>query len=75
MKAVVGMARALELGVIAEGVETAEQVECLRALGCERAQGFFYGRPGEAARITPLLRSADPAWMPASAAREPASSA
>jgi diguanylate cyclase (GGDEF)-like protein/PAS domain S-box-containing protein len=75
VKAVVGMARALELGVIAEGVETEGQVECLRALGCERAQGFFYGRPGEASRLTPLLRSADTAWAPAPSGREPASSA
>jgi diguanylate cyclase (GGDEF)-like protein/PAS domain S-box-containing protein len=59
VKAVVGMARALEMGVVAEGVETERQVQCLRELGCERAQGYFFGRPAEAAEITPLLRSAD----------------
>jgi diguanylate cyclase (GGDEF)-like protein/PAS domain S-box-containing protein len=55
VKAVVGMAAALELGVIAEGVETAAQVECLRALGCERAQGYWFGRPRPACDVTPLL--------------------
>jgi diguanylate cyclase (GGDEF)-like protein/PAS domain S-box-containing protein len=59
VKAVVGMARALELGVVAEGVETERQVECLRELGCERAQGFYFGRPAAAAQITPMLRRAD----------------
>jgi diguanylate cyclase (GGDEF)-like protein/PAS domain S-box-containing protein len=57
VKAIVGMARALELGVIAEGVETAEQARILRELGCERAQGFFFGRPRPAADVTPLLRA------------------
>ena len=57
VRAVVGMARALELGVIAEGVETARQADQLRELGCERAQGFYYGRPRPAHEITPLLRA------------------
>jgi EAL domain-containing protein (putative c-di-GMP-specific phosphodiesterase class I) len=41
--------------VIAEGVETLAQAEALRALGCERAQGFWFGRPRPASEITPLL--------------------
>jgi diguanylate cyclase (GGDEF)-like protein len=57
VKAVVGMARALEVGVVAEGVETKQQMDCLLELGCERAQGFYFGRPEEPARIAPLLRS------------------
>jgi diguanylate cyclase (GGDEF)-like protein/PAS domain S-box-containing protein len=60
VEAVIGMARTLDLGVIAEGVETLEQAERLRALGCERAQGFWYGRPRPAAEITPLLRTSWP---------------
>ena len=57
VEAVIGMARTLDLGVIAEGVETREQADTLRELGCERAQGFWYGRPRPAADTTPLLRS------------------
>jgi diguanylate cyclase (GGDEF)-like protein/PAS domain S-box-containing protein len=57
VEAVVGMARTLDLGVIAEGVETLAQAECLRALGCEKAQGFWFGRPRPASEITPLLRT------------------
>jgi diguanylate cyclase (GGDEF)-like protein len=74
VKAVVGMARALDLGVIAEGVETELQAEALRKLGCERAQGFLYGRPGNAASTTPLLRRADAPLVELSSGREPASS-
>lgn len=39
------MAHAVDLTVIAEGVETAEQLELLRRLGCDQAQGFHLGRP------------------------------
>ena len=50
-----GMARALELNVVAEGVETDGQAVSLRALGCETAQGFHFARPKAAAEITELL--------------------
>ncbi|MEA2397165.1 MAG: hypothetical protein QOK25_721 [Thermoleophilaceae bacterium] len=63
VKAVVGMAKALDLGVVAEGVETEQQLQCLRELGCERGQGFLFGRPRPAADTTPLLGPGD-AWMP-----------
>ncbi|MBL3601735.1 MAG: EAL domain-containing protein [gamma proteobacterium endosymbiont of Lamellibrachia anaximandri] len=43
--AVIGMARALNLEVLAEGVETAEQAHILADLGCRLAQGYHYGRP------------------------------
>ena len=41
--AIVGMARALRLGVVAEGVETEEQARRLRNIGCETMQGFWWG--------------------------------
>ncbi len=43
--AVIEMARALEMTVIAEGVEAGDQLECLRRLGCHFAQGFYFARP------------------------------
>jgi diguanylate cyclase (GGDEF)-like protein/PAS domain S-box-containing protein len=53
--AVMGMAHALDLRVVAEGVETADQVVRLRTLGCDEAQGFFYARPGAAVDIDARL--------------------
>jgi diguanylate cyclase (GGDEF)-like protein/PAS domain S-box-containing protein len=43
--AVVGMGRALNLCVVAEGIETAEQAEVLREMGCDLGQGYLFSRP------------------------------
>ena len=52
---IIGMARALGLAVTAEGVETEQQLERLRDLGCTNVQGYLFARPGSAAVIEPLL--------------------
>jgi EAL domain-containing protein (putative c-di-GMP-specific phosphodiesterase class I) len=44
VRAIVGLAHALGMDVVAEGVETAQQAAELRALGCEFAQGFYFSR-------------------------------
>ena len=48
VKAIITFAKSFELETIAEGVETIEQLEILRDLGCQQAQGFYYDRPLEA---------------------------
>jgi diguanylate cyclase (GGDEF)-like protein len=58
VRAIVDLAAGLGLGTVAEGVETIEQVELLRGLGCERAQGFYFARPAPADEITALLANA-----------------
>ncbi len=45
VKAIISMARELNLHTIAEGVETMEQLEILRDLGCEQIQGYYFGTP------------------------------
>ena len=45
VRAIVAMANALGCEMIAEGIETAEQLEALKALGCEYAQGWLVGKP------------------------------
>jgi diguanylate cyclase (GGDEF)-like protein/PAS domain S-box-containing protein len=59
--AVISMGAALGVRTVAEGVETEEQAERLRALGCDLAQGYLFGRPLDAAAATAqLVRSVDP---------------
>ncbi|WP_103354915.1 EAL domain-containing protein [Amycolatopsis sp. CA-128772] len=48
---IIAMAHAVDLTVIAEGVESAEQVDLLRRLGCDQAQGYHLGRPVPAAEL------------------------
>lgn len=45
IKAIIGLGRILDLRIVAEGVETREQLETLRQLGCDLAQGYLLGKP------------------------------
>ena len=56
IRAIVAMARSLELKVIAEGVETAEQLEFLQGLGCHFYQGYLHSRPLPVEEFQELLR-------------------
>jgi diguanylate cyclase (GGDEF)-like protein/PAS domain S-box-containing protein len=61
----VTMAEALGMTVVAEGVEDHAQVEKLRALGCDFAQGFLFARPLPAPELHSLLRNGALPWPPA----------
>jgi diguanylate cyclase (GGDEF)-like protein len=52
---ILSLARALDLHVVAEGVETADQLHQLRRLGCELMQGFYFGRPMPADQVRNIL--------------------
>jgi diguanylate cyclase (GGDEF)-like protein len=56
--AIINMAHALRLKVIAEGVETQEQLDFLRVYGCDEIQGYFLSRPVPAAELSEKLRQA-----------------
>lgn len=52
VQAVINLAHALDLRVVAEGVETQDQSDILLKMGCDELQGFFYARPMSAERLT-----------------------
>jgi diguanylate cyclase (GGDEF)-like protein/PAS domain S-box-containing protein len=55
VSAIITLAHALKLNVIAEGVETQEQLESLRVLKCDEVQGFLFSQPLAVAEFTDLL--------------------
>jgi diguanylate cyclase (GGDEF)-like protein/PAS domain S-box-containing protein len=63
VKTIVTLAHNLSFEVIAEGVETAEQVFQLRAFGCELGQGYFFSRPVSAAKASDLLAQRQQDWQ------------
>ncbi|MGH8509189.1 MAG: putative bifunctional diguanylate cyclase/phosphodiesterase [Gammaproteobacteria bacterium] len=58
VRAIVTLAEELGMEVIAEGVETGEQLAVLRESGCEGCQGYYFGHPMPAARFAEMLRRA-----------------
>ena len=55
LEVIIGIADYLEVPVIAEGVETEEQLDALRTLGCDIVQGYFFSRPVPAAEFEPFI--------------------
>lgn len=55
MKAIIAMAQALDLEVVAEGIETDVQADLLQALACEYGQGYLFSRPVTAEQFELLL--------------------
>ena len=52
---IISLARALKLSTVAEGVETPEQLEALRALACDQSQGYLHSRPVPGEKLEELL--------------------
>ena len=57
-RAIVALGQSLQVQVLAEGVETAEQVHALRRLGCQTMQGFLFSRPVPADQIPEAIARA-----------------
>ena len=55
VKTVLSLGRNLRMKVVAEGVETSEQMTLLRSLGCEYAQGYLFSRPLDSAAVARTL--------------------
>lgn len=62
VETIITLSNQLNLGVVAEGIETAEQLRWLQRLGCEFGQGYFFARPMTAADIeSSVLHACQPA--------------
>jgi EAL domain-containing protein (putative c-di-GMP-specific phosphodiesterase class I) len=59
VKAIITMAHALGMRVVAEGVETEQQIRVLKALRCDEIQGYYVSRPVPAPEVQPVL----PKWF------------
>ena len=57
VRAIITLGHSLDLQVLAEGVETAEQLAKLRTEGCDEIQGYYFGRPVAAAEFIARIRS------------------
>jgi diguanylate cyclase (GGDEF)-like protein/PAS domain S-box-containing protein len=56
VSAVIQMGKSLQMRVVAEGVETRDQLLCLREMACAEAQGYYFSRPLNAAAFSDLMR-------------------
>jgi len=57
VKAVIALAKSMKLDVIAEGVESAAQLDFLGAHGCKQMQGYYFSRPVTAEKVEELLKA------------------
>jgi diguanylate cyclase (GGDEF)-like protein/PAS domain S-box-containing protein len=60
VRAIVSLGHALNLQIVAEGIEHTSQLERLRAMGCDKGQGFLFGKPLTAEELTTRLTSLPP---------------
>jgi diguanylate cyclase (GGDEF)-like protein/PAS domain S-box-containing protein len=61
VNSVIALAHSMKLSVIAEGVETAQQLDFLSDHGCDQMQGYYFSKPVPAEQIARLLQAAEPA--------------
>jgi diguanylate cyclase (GGDEF)-like protein/PAS domain S-box-containing protein len=57
IRAILGIASSMQMQTVAEGIETREQLDHLRAAGCDQGQGFLFARPMPLAQLTEWLRA------------------
>jgi len=62
VRTILALAEGMEVDVVAEGVETEEQLEALAELGCHRVQGHLVGRPMPADELEAMMSSTEAPW-------------
>ncbi len=66
VRGIIGLARDFGARVVAEGVETVEQLHALRELGCDEIQGYLLARPMPAPKFRDFLRQVNEHGLPPS---------
>ncbi len=59
IRSIIGLGKNLNMSIVAEGVENKEEVDTLKYLGCDKAQGFYYAKPLPEDEVVKLLKSWD----------------
>jgi PAS domain S-box-containing protein/diguanylate cyclase (GGDEF)-like protein len=62
---IISLAQAFDMQTIAEGVESEQQVQMLRAMACDQAQGYFFARPGPASEMPSVVVRLSDSTVPA----------
>ena len=62
IRAIIGLSRSMNMAVIAEGIETAEQCRLLQEEGCQEMQGYLFGRPRPASDLAQMLMRVPLDW-------------
>jgi EAL domain-containing protein (putative c-di-GMP-specific phosphodiesterase class I) len=62
VESAIALGRALGIPVLAEGVETAQELAAVRDAGCDEAQGFHFSRPLAPDYVLPMLQQAKSDW-------------
>jgi len=60
VRAIAGLAKSLNMEMVAEGIETQDQLDWLKGLGCQYGQGYWFSPPVELARLKDILKSDQP---------------
>jgi diguanylate cyclase (GGDEF)-like protein len=68
IQSIITMAKQLGITPVAEGIETADQLQSLQSMGCDEAQGFFFNKPMDANAATKYLRQLQAGAAPGAAA-------
>ena len=70
VKSVLALGSSLGVNVVAQGIETEEQMSALRDMGCDEAQGYLFARPTSMDKLMPMLQTMIAAWRDAHGHRE-----
>jgi len=60
VRAIAGLAKSLNMEMVAEGIETQDQLDWLKGLGCQYGQGYWFSPPVELARLKDILKRGQP---------------